>query len=87
MTKIGRRDVLNCLCCAAGVTGYGVMCAYDPAPHPNASPSCGKTSPPCIGGNWGCFRYGMATGKEALERCGAYDAYRQWKRTNGPVDK
>ena len=87
MTKIGRRDVLNCLCCAAGVTGYGVMCAYDPAPHPNASPSCGKTSPPCIGGNWGCFRYGMATGKEALERCGAYEAYRQWKRTNGPVDK
>ncbi len=85
MKAIGRTDILNCLCCRAGVTASGVHCGYDPVSHPKASPSCAKTSPPCLGGNWGCFRFNMATSEEAKESCGVYEAVRQWKSTQGPI--
>jgi hypothetical protein len=87
MTAIGRTDILNCLCCRAGVTSLGVPCGYDTKPHPDKSPSCAKTSPPCIGGYWGCFRYNMATSEQAKESCGVYDAIKQWKSTHGPICK
>ncbi|MBP3730397.1 MAG: hypothetical protein J6I40_02865 [Mailhella sp.] len=87
LTQIGRTDILNCLCCAAGRTAYGVMCGYDPQAHPDASPSCGHTNPPCLGGNWGCFRYPMNTSKKALENCGAYEALRQYKAAHAQVKR
>ena len=87
LTAIGRKDILNCLCGQAGATASGVYYAYDPTPHPDASPSCGHSSPPCLGGNWGCFRFPMNTSQKALEACGAYESLRQWKSVNGPVDR
>ncbi|MDL2313892.1 hypothetical protein LJC36_02800 [Desulfovibrio sp. OttesenSCG-928-C14] len=78
LERIGKGSLLNCLCREAGVAAYGVRAIYHPGPL-NDSPACQNSGGACIGGNFGCFRFSMATDVRALQACGAYQAVETWK--------
>jgi hypothetical protein len=80
---MGREDLLGCLC-RSGIL-QGVNGGYRPKPLDD-SPHCKNLSNGlCAGGNWGCMRFPVPTHRQALERCGLYDAVLDWqiKRRKG----
>ena len=87
MKAIGREDVLGCLCYEAHVASQGTRAIYHPEPT-KESPSCEGPGGACIGGNFGCFRFRMATTPEALRKCGYAEAFAKKKEdVSGPVCK
>ncbi|GAB6145901.1 hypothetical protein [Desulfocicer niacini] len=78
LKRSGNINVLNCLCNRHSILGSG--CRYHPDPTEKASPSCDNPGPPCIQGNWGCFRRDMATDAASLQSCGVGKAILEFKR-------
>ncbi len=74
----GNADILGCLCNRHSVMGSN--CTYHPEPTKNSSPSCDKPGPPCIQGNWGCYRLSPATDRASLEACGVAKAMREFRK-------
>ncbi len=73
----GNEDILKCLCGRHSVMGNS--CSYHPQPTKNFSPSCDNPGPPCIQGNWGCFRKEPAMDQASLEGCGVAKAIREFR--------
>ncbi|MBU1344258.1 MAG: hypothetical protein KKE44_17920 [Proteobacteria bacterium] len=78
LKRSGNIDVLNCLCSRHTIMGSG--CRYHPAPTKKSSPSCDNPGPPCIQGNWGCFRRDMATDSASLKSCQVGKAIHEFKK-------
>jgi hypothetical protein len=73
----GNADILRCLC--GRHTVMGSVCSYHPEPTTNNSPACDNPGPPCIQGNWGCFRLEPAMDQASLETCGVAKAIREFR--------
>lgn len=67
-----RRALFNCIC----KYSYGIVGAhYHPEPVKGYSPSCDDTgNGPCMGGEWGCYRYFMSYNENVLEYCFGIDS-------------
>ncbi|MBI2264849.1 MAG: tetratricopeptide repeat protein [Armatimonadetes bacterium] len=67
LTEAERRELLNCICkCSNSITGAH----YHPEDVKGASPSCDdKANGPCMGGDWGCYRFFMIASGECIEDC------------------
>jgi hypothetical protein len=67
-----RRALFNCIC----KYSYGIVGAhYHPEPVKGYSPSCDDTgNGPCMGGDWGCYRYFMSYNENVLKYCFGIDS-------------
>jgi len=67
-----RRALFNCIC----KYSYGIVGAhYHPEPVKGYSPSCDDTgNGPCMGGEWGCYRYFMSYNENVLKYCFGIDS-------------
>jgi hypothetical protein len=78
----GNTDILKCLCGRHSVMGS--PCSYHPQPTKNSSPSCDNPGPPCIQGNWGCYRLEPARDQASLAACGVAKAIKEFRQKDNP---
>jgi hypothetical protein len=67
LTEDERIKLLNCICwCSSSLyTGH-----YHPDDVKGQSPSCdNRANGPCMGGEWGCFRFFMKSSGECVQNC------------------